>query len=447
MKKSLLIVLLFIACQTSAQSIEKLVEGARPMVDSIKHLITEANTGFAGRLGQKTPQANGTVQYAVNPIKCFDAVSQYIAQKDGKAFYVITISGKKQYAYFEEAIYLLTNYYKGAYGPYDMRDDYIDVSNDAGKTMFHNDDALFNGNNDGWRTQTIYEKHDGQTLGRYRATLKDHKIVLIIGPVVDFHIELGIAKAKQDAAWRERTRKAYKMTGYAEQDSIGVSHYGDIYGDGGIGAALEKLYELQANNNYDNTVGEAYKIPSGETRYKAPAWLNADAAYYQKDTSGLGTMLYIYLEGGQPKTLALLQAVRRLYSAANYKVFGTPGPHEFLYLNREGSNMMYRYDTTATSPYKGLTIIVTQMWKLKEKIAESERAERANQAMDRYRERHANDKGEPIYLSACVCCHGTGKQPMKTDKTYVTVDKYGNKTGTSNYTDVACQCCHGTGKQ
>lgn len=447
MKKYLAIILLFTVCKASAQNIEKLVEGARPIADSIKQLVAEANTGFKARRGQKTQQGNGSIQYAVNPIKCFDGSSQFIAEKDGKAFYVIAISGKKPYAYFDEAIYLLTNSYKSVYGPYNMRDDYIDVSNDAGKTRFHNDDALFNGNNDGWRTQTIYEKNSDRTLARYRATLKDHKIVLIIGPMVDFRIELDAAKAKDNAAWRERTRKAYKMTGYAEQDSIGVSHYGDIWGDGGIGIALEKLYELQANNDYDHTVGEVYKIPSGETRYKAPAWLNADAAYYQKDTTGLGTMLYIYLKGGQPKTLALLQAVRRLYSAANYKVFGTPGPHEFLYLNREGSNMMYRYDTTATSPYNGLTIIITQMWKLREKIANSERAERANQAMDRYREQHANDRGQPVYLMACVCCHGSGKQQMKTDKVYTTVDKYGNKTGTTTYTDVACPCCHGTGKQ
>src|SRR5882757_4295759 len=182
MKKYLFIILLFAACQASAQSIEKLVEGARPMVDSIKNLVIEANNGFKNRLGQKTQQANGTVQYAVNPIKCFDAASQYIAQKDGKAFYVITISGKKQYAYFEEAIYLLTNSYKNVYGPYNRMDDYIDVSNDGGKTMYHEDDALFNGNNDGWRTQTIYEKDSDRTLARYRATLKDHKIVLIIGP-------------------------------------------------------------------------------------------------------------------------------------------------------------------------------------------------------------------------------------------------------------------------
>jgi len=109
--------------------------------------------------------------------------------------------------------------------------------------------------------------------------------------------------------------------------------------------------------------------------------------------------------------------------------------------------MMYRYNTTATSPYNGLTIIITQMWKLREKIADSERAERANQAMDRYREQHANDRGQPVYLMACVCCHGSGKQQIKTDKVYTTVDKYGNKTGTTTYTDVACPCCHGTGKQ
>ncbi|MCO5945851.1 hypothetical protein [Mucilaginibacter flavidus] len=445
MKKYLFIVLLFIACQASAQSIEKLVEGARPMVDSIKNLVIEANNGFKSRLGQKTAQANGTVQYAVNPIKCFDAASQYISQKDGKTFYVITISGKKPYAYFEEAIYLLTNSYKNVYGPYNMLDDYI--NDKTPKDMYRDDDALFNGNNDGWRTQTIYQKNSQSTLARYRATLKDHKAVLIIGPVVDFHIERDKAAAKQEAAWREDTRKAYKMTGYAEQDSIGISHYGDIWGDGGIGTALEKLYELQANNDYDHTVGDAYKTSTGETRYRAPAWLNADAAYYQKDTSGLGTMLNIYLQGGQPKTLALLQAIRRLYSAANYKVFGTPGPHEFLYFNREGSNMMYRYDTTATSAYKGLTIVIMQMWKLKEKRAEYNRAQSANDAMDRYNNQHANDKGQPVYLNACSCCHGSGKQQTKTDKTYSTVDKYGNKTGTTSYIDTPCPCCHGTGKQ
>jgi len=31
------------------------------------------------------------------------------------------------------------------------------------------------------------------------------------------------------------------MTGYAERDSMGVSHYGDIWGDGGIGTALKTV--------------------------------------------------------------------------------------------------------------------------------------------------------------------------------------------------------------
>lgn len=135
MKKFLAAILLFVACNASAQSIEKLTEGARPMADSIKNLIAEASTGFKARLGQKTAQANGTMQYAVNPIKCFDAASQYICQKDGKFFYVITISGKKQFAYFDRAIYLLTGYYKGVDGPYNMLTDYIDVDNDAQKSL------------------------------------------------------------------------------------------------------------------------------------------------------------------------------------------------------------------------------------------------------------------------------------------------------------------------
>lgn len=441
MKKYLFSILLFAACQASAQSMDELSAKAHPMLDSIRNLIAEASAGFKGRMGQKAQQTNGTVQYAVNPIKCFDAAGQYIAQKDGKAFYVINVSSKKAYPYFARAVEMLTVTY------YHMRDDYINANIDAGKTMFHADDAIFNGNNDGWRTQTIYDSYSDLPLARYRAILKDHKIVLIIGPVVDFRIERDKAAAKQDADWRERTRKAYKMTGYAEQDSIGISHFGDIWGDGGIGKALQKLYELQANNDYDNTVGEAYKTTTGETRYRAPAWLNADAAYYQKDTTGLGTMLNIYLQGGQPKTLALLQAIRRVYSGYAYKVFGTPGPHEFLYLDREGSSMMYRYDTTATSVYKGLTVIVMQMWKLKEKRAEYNRAQSANEAMDRYNNQHANDKGQPVYLNACSCCHGTGKQQSKTNNVYVTIDKYGNKTGTTSYVDVACPCCHGTGKQ
>lgn len=282
-------------------------------------------------------------------------------------------------------------------------------------------------------------------FARYRERDKDNKAILIIGPVVDFHIERDRLAAKKDSAWRDRTRRAYKMTGYAEQDSIGISHYGDIWGDGGIGAAVEKLYGLQANNDYDHTIGDAYKTADGETRYRAPAWLNADAAYYKKDTSGLGTMLYIYLKGGQPKTLALLQAIRRIYSPNNYKVYGTPGPHEILYFNREGSTMMYRYDTTATSVYKGLTIIVMQMWKLKEKIEAANRARNAEEATERYNNQHANDNTGHVQLRTCICCHGRRTQPQKTDKVYATYDSYGNKTGTSTYIDVPCQCCHGTG--
>ncbi len=447
MKKYVFIILLFAAFQAKTQSIEKQVEVARPMVDSIKRLIAEAGNGFKSRLGQKMQQANGTVQFTVNPIKCFDAASQYIVQKDGKAYYVITISGKKQYTYFDRALYLLTGYYKGVDGPYNDVTDYIDVDNDPQKSLYHDDDAIFNGTNDGWGTSTITTKDTHIPLARYRGRIKDYKAILIIGPVVDFHIERDRYAAKKDSIWRDRTRRAYVKTGYPEQDSIGISHYGDIWGDGGIGAALENLFKLQANNDYDNTVGEAYKTANGETRYRAPAWLNADAAYYQKDTSGLGTMLFFYLRGGQPKTLALLQAIRRIYSGDNYKVYGPPGPHELLYLNREGSSMMYRYDTTATSVYKGLTVIVMQMWKLKEKRAEYERSQQNAAAIDRYRDLHANDNGRPIQLRTCICCHGTGKQPYKTDKVYTTFDAYGNKTGTSTYIDVPCTCCHGTGKE
>jgi len=62
MKKHLFIVLLFAACQASFEvSKKKLVEGA-VMIDSIKNLVIEANSGFKSRLGQKKALLANTAQ-------------------------------------------------------------------------------------------------------------------------------------------------------------------------------------------------------------------------------------------------------------------------------------------------------------------------------------------------------------------------------------------------
>ncbi len=428
MKKFLLLVtLMSLAIVTNAQSIDKMLKQFNknekelwPMLDSLRTLIKEGKTGFAGRYGKRLPDGeDGSVRYAAK-LDCLKADVEYISVKDGKEFYNIEWNSKKGNANIEFCYTMFDN----------DRTPKLALKRECINVCMPKEPK------DGWSYYDFREAYDTPELGTMKVLGKNKKTVMCIGPVIDIPKLYYAAQNKNEEEWRNKRVAEYKKTGIQELDSFNIIDLqGKIWQGFQNEAPILNLRKI-ADNEYNNTVGSAYMAYDGSVRYNAPLWLGADSAYYVKDTKdGFGTKLFLFFAYGKHNTF---QTVKNMRSAlARNEIAATEGAHPFIYIKGTGENpyLMYRNENSNDAPYKGLTILVTQTRYLKEKLAKQQAEQESYKRIEENRKATTNEVKKRGILTFCKYCSGTGK----------VVDRVvtGTQYETTHYK--TCSKCNGAG--
>ncbi len=332
------------------------------MGECIMKLIEDSRTGFKAEMGARIAGGEaGEQRYATPAMDCLNADEQYISVKDGKAIYTITLSGSKAFEVLDACIKRITDRYQ------------------HGRIKWSNIDYV--SPKDGWSYFVMRASSRSPAIAAYCYSPNHKKIEMSIGPVVDMEELHYREQDRQTAARDNKFRTEYKSTGSTELDSINMYQHGtNLRGDYSTSLKIRDFFMGTVDDDYNNTVGEPFTTSDGRKLYRAPLWFGADDAYSRKDTSGWGTMLYLFFAAGKPGTEDMVATLRHLFSYSTLGVEASPGPHPFVYFRRNNaSNILYRYDLSADAPYKVLTVVFTQSFGLKERRAAAA-AEAARQA-------------------------------------------------------------------
>ena len=449
----------FYTVQCQKTEFMKIWDLAVPFGDSLKKLALEGKNGFAGRKGKAIKGEAGEERFATKPLAWMGASDQYISVLDGKEFYIATFKDKKTREVLLQSIIIITGS--------------NDYNHRKPGSLYFVNSSLGEPKDEWYDRRAVRESEDISTpmLFRYYSTKDERKNMLVIGPVEDY----GLKYAAEQLAWKKKRLAGmiaeFKPSGDDELDAIVKAGWDeDKRGGGDIGRELEKIYTTKANQFYEGVIGKAYPVSEGKALfmshdagknfgyfpkpatgnevYHGPLWMGSNASFETFDTSGFGLMLYLFFDQNDPHTNQVLQAVRGHASRFKPTVMGQPGPGEFLYMDNGGqSTFRYRWDTTSTAGYKGLTIIFEQWYNLDKKMAAAERSRLQAESMNRAREEGNKRHVEVTAPGAnCICCHGTGTEQVLTNNTYQRTDATGHAiSGTTSYVQRTCHCCKGTG--
>ncbi|MEP6676756.1 MAG: hypothetical protein ABJA78_16470 [Ferruginibacter sp.] len=435
------------------------------MGDSIKMLVAESKAGgFEARRGKPIGDGDpGEHRYEVkNPIKCFNTKIQYISVIDSKEYYVFTIKGETN-----EDAYLASRQFfsdEGKEYNWKWKPGYLILATNSSNSLPENSEWYGHSNffRDGPNGQLVlwhrYKRHP-QSLS-----------TILIGSFVDYGILKDELLAKEVIAKKAKFVADFKPSGDVGLDSIKINYLNFFDRNTDEFRMRLEIEKICSNSNtyYNGTVGNRYpaqegrdlfyrhdcatnfgyfpKPPDGNEIFYAPKWLDADASFFVNDTTGHGTMLYLFLNKNNERLSTVLKALRILMSRDDVYAFGS-GNNKFYMCDRKGdATFRFRFDTAATAGYQGLTVVFEQWWDLAKRIANAKYDRERNESMQRFLNENKNyNSSAPLQPRTCFCCHGLGKVDQLTDKTYQKLDAYGNVIGTTSYRQMTCSCCKGTG--